>query len=73
VVVLYLFTTAPCGGSCLKVKVDTDRVRAVLAPLSVNDPLAALAETVDVALELVNRDIASRDQFTIESREIITN
>lgn len=68
-VVLNLVTDTMNGP--LRVAVYVDRARAVLAPLSADDPPAALAEVIDIALELINRDIAARDRFTFAARDVL--
>jgi hypothetical protein len=68
-VVLNLWTHTP--DVSLTVSVYTDHARAVLAPQSISDPAAGLAEVIDMALELVNRDIAARDRFVFGARDVL--
>lgn len=55
----------------LKVSVYTDRARRVLVPESVENPRSALAEILDIALDLINRDIAVNDRFTFSARDVL--
>lgn len=72
-VVLHLCTTAAFAGRWMTVRVGVEHVRQVLVPSNSTDHAAVLAEVIDTALELINRDIASRDRFLIESRGLRTN
>lgn len=55
----------------LKVSVYADRARRVLVPESVDDPQAALAEILDIVLDMINSDIATGDRFTFAARDVL--
>lgn len=56
----------------LKVSVYVDRARRVLVPeAAVDDPQAALAEILDIALDMINSDIAASDRFTFAARDVL--
>lgn len=43
----------------------------IFQPAAATDPCAALAEIIDIALAVINREIAARDQATFDVRDCI--
>lgn len=70
-IVLSLHTGAPF--LALKVSVYTDRARRVLVPELVENPQEALAEIFDIALDLINGEIAVNDRFTFGARDVLAS
>lgn len=68
-VVLSLQTRVPL--QWLRTAVYLDYARKVLVPEAVDDPQAALAQILDTALDIVNTEIAERDRFVFEARDVL--
>lgn len=68
-VVLGLYTGTPLAW--LKVSVYVDHARRVLVPWAVGDPQAAVAEVVDIALDIINAEIADQDRFIFGARDVL--
>lgn len=60
----------PVRARYLTVSVYLDKVRWLL-PEAAGDPAEALAGIVDAMLDLINAEIADRDQFTMSARDVL--
>lgn len=69
VLVVFSLMSEGLPGAILDVRVYVERAKQMFTPTpGTTDPAAAVAEIIDTALELINKEIADRDRFNTQVR-----